>query len=359
MNIRDDIWWMSLAIKIAQSTALQTSPNPPVGAVITKDSNLISLGAHLKHGSEHAEVNATKQINETELNGSTLYITLEPCCHYGHTNPCTQVIIKYKITRVVVAVIDQNPLVHCKGIEQLRNAGITVDIGICEEEAAKLYEHFFYYIKYNIPYITLKAAVSLDGKLCNTIKESKWITNETARMDSHLYRAQHNAILVGINTIIMDDPLLTNRGDHQHKQPTIVVLDNELKISMQAKILQNNKVIIFTSKDNYKTKELSKRSTVEIINVPREISLHNILTILAEKYHIISILVEGGVKIYHSFIKNNLFNRLIMYMSPMILGGSYQFFSSNQYIKLDEPQNLQINSVEMIDGNMKMVVVRN
>ena len=196
-----DIKYMKLAISLANAAAFQTSPNPPVGAVVVKNGKLLALGTHLQAGSHHAEINAFKVADSIELEGSTLYVTLEPCCHVGKTNACTDAIIKHKINRVVIASLDQNPLVQGNGVKQLKDAKITVDIGVCELEASQLYNQFFHFIKTKMPYITLKAGLSLDGKLATSTHESKWITCQESRDDAHTYRYMRDAILVGIRRL--------------------------------------------------------------------------------------------------------------------------------------------------------------
>ena len=192
---------MALAIELAKATQGQTSPNPTVGAVIVKHNQIIGLGSHLFAGLAHAEIYALG-MNPSLNAGATLYVTLEPCCHLGKTPPCVDAIIQAKIKRVVIATLDKNPLVAGNGVQRLKDAGIDVDIGVMQQEAESLNKDFSYFVTHKAPYVTLKAGISLDAKLATCAGESKWITNQPARIDAHSYRHTHDAILVGVNTII-------------------------------------------------------------------------------------------------------------------------------------------------------------
>ena len=201
-----DTDYMSLAIELAKQTKGQTSPNPVVGAVVVKDNAVVGLGAHLKAGEPHAEVHAIRMAGDKAKN-ATIYVTLEPCSHHGRTPPCSNLIIESKIKRVVIASVDPNPLVAGSGIKRLQDAGIKVEVGLLRKQADELNEVFFHYISTKRPYITIKSATSLDGKIATSTGESKWITGEEARNDVHQYRHEHDAILVGVNTV---DPPSTN-----------------------------------------------------------------------------------------------------------------------------------------------------
>jgi diaminohydroxyphosphoribosylaminopyrimidine deaminase/5-amino-6-(5-phosphoribosylamino)uracil reductase len=355
-----DTEYMNLALQIAKSTIGQTSPNPNVGAVIVKDGKILSFGAHIAAGNAHAEINAINTADITELAGATLYVTLEPCCHIGKTSPCTKEIIKSKIKRVVIASLDKNPLVSGKGIKQLSNAGIDVVTGVLAKEAEEINKMFFHYINAKIPYVTLKAGLSLDGKYATSSGESKWITCEESRLDAHYYRNSHDAILVGINTIIKDNPSLNTRLPNGGKNPIRVILDTKLLITQDANVIsdQISKTIIFTTTnyDKEKLDSLKKLDHIEIIKLDTpNIELPTVLQTLAEK-EITSVLVEGGQKIHNSFIQNKLFNELVMYIAPSIIGGETApaFFTGNGFANLKDSIKLEFVEVTKLGTDLKM-----
>ncbi|MBY0380098.1 MAG: bifunctional diaminohydroxyphosphoribosylaminopyrimidine deaminase/5-amino-6-(5-phosphoribosylamino)uracil reductase RibD [Burkholderiales bacterium] len=360
-----DIKYMQLAIHMAHSTIGQTSPNPSVGAVIVKNGKIIAIGLHIEAGAPHAEVKAIHGVaNPQELDGSTLYVTLEPCCHVGKTSACTDLIIKHKIKRVVVATLDKNPLVAGNGIKQLINAGVEVTVGILEEQAYQINKKFFYYINKRLPYITLKAGLSLDAKYATTTGESQWITCAQARLDAHSYRSTNDAILIGINTALQDNPTLNTRVTGGGNQPIRIVLDSTLKISESMNLIQNTEAqtIIITG-SNYnpqKREQLKKYTHVEIIHLDNpQIDLATTLEILA-KQNITSILVEGGEKIHNSFIQNQLFNELVIYLAPSLIGGSDapNFFNAQGFAKLQDAIKLTFTETVMVGTSMKIVATR-
>lgn len=206
----NDEYYMTLALHLARGTLGQTSPNPVVGAVVVKDHQIVGMGAHLKAGEPHAEVHAIRMAGD-KAKAATLYVTLEPCSHYGKTPPWADLIVASEMKKVVIATTDPNRKVADKGIEKLKNAGIEVEVGLLQQEAQELNKVFFYHIQTGLPYVTLKTAVSLDGKTATVSGESKWITGEEARADVHQFRHQHDGILVGVNTVITDNPSLTTR----------------------------------------------------------------------------------------------------------------------------------------------------
>ena len=221
-------YYMRLALDLARSAQGQTSPNPLVGAICVKDGQIIGTGAHLKAGTPHAEVHALLMAG-TESRGADLYVTLEPCAHIGKTPPCTDLIITSGIRRVFVASIDPNPSVNGTGIRLLKAAGIEVVTGILQEEAEQLNRAFFHFINYGKPYVTLKAAATLDGRLSTQTGDSKWITSDAARTDVHHLRHTHDAILVGVQTVLHHNPFLTTRLPHGGKNPIRIILTPALR----------------------------------------------------------------------------------------------------------------------------------
>lgn len=323
----NDYEYMNLALSLACATLGQTSPNPSVGAVLVKDGQLVGTGVHLKAWTPHAEVHA---INEAGISaeGAIMYVTLEPCSHQGKTPPCTDLIIKTGIRKIFVATLDPNPLVAGKGVEKLTRAGIEVEVGLCKEEAKQLNEKFFHFIQTNTPFVTIKAGISLDGKIASKSGDSKWITSPESRQDGHHLRHEHDGILVGINTILQDNPLLTTRRPRGGINPIRIVLDTKLKIPTSANVVHDRsaRTIIFTGNqiDLEKKKEL-ERLGVTIISQDRPVlSLQQVLKTLGEQ-KMMSVLVEGGSEIHASFIKENAFQQIITYVAPKIIGGRDAF----------------------------------
>ncbi|HHW38517.1 MAG TPA: bifunctional diaminohydroxyphosphoribosylaminopyrimidine deaminase/5-amino-6-(5-phosphoribosylamino)uracil reductase RibD [Bacillales bacterium] len=351
--------YMKLAIELAANTNGQTSPNPLVGAVVVKDNQIVGMGAHLKAGGPHAEVHAINMAGE-KAKDATIYVTLEPCSHHGRTPPCADLLIKSGVKRVVIASTDPNPLVAGQGIERLREHGIQVDVGILREEAEGLNEVFFHYISTGTPYVTLKSATSLDGKIATVSGESKWITSEEARLDVHEYRHQHDGILVGVNTIIKDDPELTTRLPLGGKNPIRIILDTNLRTPFDAKIVNDNKAptwIIVGNKAPAERIKAMNEKQAHVIEMPFDtLNIHNVLKALAEK-GITSLFVEGGSQVNGSFIKAKAINQVITYIAPKIIGGASAPTSigGEGFEKMNEVLALQIKSIETIGPDIKII----
>lgn len=315
--------YMKLAIQLAKMTIGQTSPNPAVGAVVVKDGEIVGVGAHLKAGEAHAEVNALKMAGD-RAEGATIYVTLEPCSHFGKTPPCADLIIEKKLKKVVIASNDPNPLVAGRGIEKMRNAGIEVETEFMKDEADALNPFFFHFIKERTPFVTLKIATSLDGKTATVSGESRWITGEASRRDGHELRHRHDAILVGIGTVLADNPQLTARLEEGARQPTRIVLDTHLRIPAGARLLTDNSAPtwIFTGADiDNKKAEQIRRGHVDIIKLnTSDINIKDVLKYLGEK-GVTSLLVEGGATIHGSFLQAKAFDQVIAYLAPKLIGG--------------------------------------
>lgn len=351
--------YMSFAIELAANTNGQTNPNPLVGAVVVKENQIVGMGAHLKAGEPHAEVHAINMAGD-KAKGATIYVTLEPCSHYGRTPPCADLLIKSEVKRVVIASTDPNPLVAGKGIEKLRKAGIEVDVGILREEAEQLNEVFFHYISTGMPYVTLKSATSLDGKIATVSGESKWITSEESRLDVHKYRHQHDGILVGVNTIIKDNPELTTRLPLGGKNPIRIILDTNLRTPPGAKIVNDNKaptwIIVGKNAAAEKIQTMNEKQAQVIEMSFDTLNIHNVLKLLAEK-GITSLFVEGGSQINGSFIKAKAINQVITYIAPKIIGGTSAPTSigGEGFEKMNEVLSLQIKSIETIGPDIKII----
>ncbi|MBP2240361.1 diaminohydroxyphosphoribosylaminopyrimidine deaminase/5-amino-6-(5-phosphoribosylamino)uracil reductase [Cytobacillus eiseniae] len=350
--------YMNVAISLARATLGQTSPNPSVGAVLVKDGRLVGTGVHMKAGTPHAEVHAIRAAGNA-AKGADMYVTLEPCSHHGKTPPCADLIIEAGIKKVFVATLDPNPLVAGKGIDKLTSAGIEVEVGLCKEEALQLNEKFFHFIQKNTPFVTIKAGISLDGKIAAKSGDSKWITSPESRQDVHQLRHEHDGILVGINTILQDNPLLTTRRPRGGKNPIRIVLDTELKIPVSANVVQDcpTQTIIFTgSQFNFnKKRELESLGVTIISQDSAEISLKGVLHTLGER-EIISVLVEGGSEIHASFIEEEAFQQIITYVAPKIIGGreAIPFIggAGPELVKLGK--QLRFTAVEKIGPDIKI-----
>lgn len=318
--------FMRLALELAEKARGRTSPNPMVGAVVVKDEKIIGTGYHKKAGAPHAEVHALAEAGE-KAEGADLYITLEPCNHFGRTPPCTEAIIKAGIKRVMIALEDPNPLVCGKGIQRLRSSGVEVYERIMEEEAKRLNEVFLKYIRTKLPFVALKAAISLDGKIATETGQSQWITGEEARLNGHMLRNTYDAILVGIGTVKADNPSLTCRlPDGEGRDPVRVIVDSKLSISPQARVLHLNSpapTIVATTEQapQERIREIEKLAEVIVVNEGPLVSLPSLLEKLGEQA-ITSVLVEGGGKINGSFLRQQLVDKYYFYVAPKIIGGA-------------------------------------
>lgn len=351
--------FMQMAIDLAKTAVGQTGKNPLVGAVVVKNNQVIGLGAHLTYGEPHAEVNALSMAGPG-AEGSTLYVTLEPCNHHGKTPPCTELIIRSKVNRVVVGSRDPNPIVNGKGIVRLKNAGIAVTEGILKEECDRLNTMLFHFLRTGLPFVTLKSAVSLDGKTAVESGDSKWITGEEARKDVHKYRSSHQSILVGVNTVIQDDPCLTARLPYVQKQPVRVVLDSTLKIPIHAKILNDREAEtwIFTTNraEPEKLESLKNEGIRVFVLSSQQPSVREVLSMLANE-GIFSVFVEGGSKIHSSFLNDQLYQQLIIYYAPKLIGGksSPGLFSDVGFESMKDVPLVTIHSISNIGSDFKVV----
>ncbi len=315
----DDIKYMQLALSLARERKGATHPNPTVGCVIVKDGEVVGKGFHEAAGKPHAEVIALREAGES-AKGATVYVTLEPCSHHGRTPPCSEALIEAGVSRVVIATIDPNPLVSGKGIEKLRRAGIEVQVGVCEEEASRLNEDFFTYIKEGRPYITLKMAQSIDGRFATITGNSKWITSQGSRRYAHKLRSEATAILVGVGTILEDNPRLTVRHVNTQRQPVKVVLDPHLDTPVDAEVFKEGRVILITS-----LREVSKydgKENVEVITLGLINGNFDLGEVLKElhKREIMHLMVEGGAYTITGFLRAGLYDRVCVFQAPKFIG---------------------------------------
>lgn len=349
---------MKLAIDLARSTIGQTSPNPPVGAVVVKNGTVVGVGCHVIAGEPHAEVHALNMAREHSV-GATIYVTLEPCSHYGKTPPCADLLIERRVKRVVIGTQDENPQVCGMGVSKLREAGIEVEIGVCHEEAKALYKSFFTYMNKKRPFITLKAALSLDGKLSTKTGDSKWITGEEARKKVHEERRVHDCIIVGVGTVLSDNPSLTVRLDTQTKQPVRVVIDSNLRTPVNANItnIDDAKTIIFIGNhvEDMQIKPFIEKG-IEIIKTnDQKVRVSEVINILGDKGYR-SLYVEGGSTLHTSFIQENLFDELILYYAPKLIGGFHRgvFLNGDGIESMKDVKNLNIISIDKVGNDIRV-----
>lgn len=355
----NDDYYMGIALQLAKSVKYQTSPNPPVGAVIVKDDSIIGMGAHLKSGEAHAEIIALNMAREAAYE-ATLYVTLEPCSFTGKTGPCTDAIIDYNIKRVVVGSIDRNQHVCGTGIQKLQAAGIDVTTGILTDEIEALYNMFFHYMENKMPFITLKVAMTLDGKIATKTGDSKWITGEPAREDVHKERQQHDAILVGVRTVLADNPRLTNRFS-ERKNPVRIILDTHLRTPLKSNVVwdQQSPTWIFVA-ESVSDKKIELYESYEQVRViqmnENKINLKKVLEYIGH-HGITSVLVEGGAAIHGSFLTSGYFNQYICYIAPKLIGGSDARtpIEGKGISSLVDAHHLDILTVETIGSDIKLI----
>jgi len=342
MSYRDaDIWHMRSALNMARTGLGRVAPNPSVGCVILKDGLVIGRARTADGGRPHAETQALAQAGKS-AQGATAFVTLEPCAHIGKTPPCAQALIDAGLGKVVIGTLDPDTRVSGQGISMLQNAGIEVVTGVLDGQCRALNAGYFLAREKARPLITLKTASTLDSKIATASGESKWITGVAARRFAHIERSQHDAILVGVNTILADNPSLTSRIEGVDHAPVRIVLDTQLRLSSQEKLfdfIDKNPVWVVTSKSKNEAQMLLKKGA-EILTLPvnedGQIDLKSLMGVLAEK-GLTRVLVEGGAQVATGFLKCGLFDRFLWFHSASILGsGAY---NSIQEININNLNN--------------------
>jgi diaminohydroxyphosphoribosylaminopyrimidine deaminase/5-amino-6-(5-phosphoribosylamino)uracil reductase len=323
-----DTKYMERAIELAERGAGYTKPNPLVGAVIVKNNKIIGEGYHQFYGGPHAEINAFKNAVENVIDAE-MYVSLEPCSHYGKTPPCAEAIVKSGIKKVIIGMKDPNPLVAGRGINILKEAGIEVVHGILEDKVRKLNEIFIKYITTQKPFVILKTAMTLDGKIAAVTGDSKWITNELSRRYVHEIRHRLSGIMVGIETVIKDDPMLTTRlEDKEGIDPVRIIVDSKGRIPLEARVLNSNSgsktiVVVTESADKNKIKAIEAKGAEVIITPQKDnkVDLSYLMKELGER-EIDSILLEGGSTLNYSALEEGIVDKVITFIAPKIIGGS-------------------------------------
>ncbi len=318
--------YIKLAISLAKKGIGYTNPNPLVGAVIVKNGEIVGKGYHHGYGLPHAEIDALRKAKKNAA-GATLYVNLEPCCFFGKTPPCTTAIIKAGIKKVVISLKDPNPRVSGKGINQLRKAGIKVKTGILTEEAKKLNEAYVKFITTKIPFVTLKTALSIDGKIATKTGDSKWITSKDTRDFSHRLRFRYDGILVGIGTVLSDNPSLDYYPPKNFKENikrfSKIIVDSSARIPLNANLFENSKVILATTKmaPVNKLKKLEKKGVeILVLEKNKKVDLLKLMEKLGKR-EISNLLIEGGGEINESSLMSGIVDKTEFFIAPKIIGG--------------------------------------
>lgn len=336
----NDVYWMKKALAEASKAGWTTHPNPMVGAVIVRDGVELGCGYHHCAGMPHAEVEALNNAKENgfdDVSGSTLYVTMEPCNHYGRTPPCTDAIINAKIARCVIGTRDPNLHVCGGGIQRLQNAGIPCTVGLCYDELLFLNRAFFTATQLNRPYITAKWAMSADGRTATRTGHSRWITGDVARRDVHLQRSLHDAVMVGTQTVLDDDPMLNVRLDAPKRQPIRVILDRQLRIPLTSHVFNTDdqKTVLFTNQTNANFKpyydkgvdvecvDLSPSTMTNASSLPSPgLDLKQIFARLVDRYAITTLYCEGGSTLLGRMHDDDVIDSYHIYVAPKLIGGA-------------------------------------
>ncbi|MGK5593853.1 MAG: bifunctional diaminohydroxyphosphoribosylaminopyrimidine deaminase/5-amino-6-(5-phosphoribosylamino)uracil reductase RibD [Parachlamydiaceae bacterium] len=352
---------MLKAIKLGDESRCLSPPNPWVGCVIvSKDGLIVGEGATQKVGEAHAEIVALGQAGES-AQGSTVYVTLEPCCHYGRTPPCVEALIRSKVSKVVIALLDPDPIVHTKGVQRLREAGIEVVIGLGQQEAEQSLRPYLFQRSNHRPFILAKCACSLDGRIAASDKSSKWISSEAARLDAHLLRAQSQAILIGVGTAIEDLPKLNVRIPSIANRPLRVVLDSRGKLPVAGPLFDLSlakTLVITTAQTSFeKINEWQNAGvSVEVVTATNDglVNLHEALRVLNDK-GMIQVLCEGGSSLLGAFLNEHLVDMLVAYVSPCLLGDKgIPLVQGMPISNIKDAYPLELEGCLALDGTVRM-----
>jgi len=347
----NDEYYMKLALALARRGLGKTSPNPMVGAVIVKNGKITGQGYHSRFGGPHAEINAIQDA-KGDINGATLYVTLEPCCHKGKkTPPCLDTLLKYKWKRVVVGTVDPNPKVNGRSIEILKRKGTETKVGVLKEDCQKLNEAYFKYIQTGMPFVTLKFAQTLDGRIATWTGDSKWISSELSLKWAHRLRSLHDAVLVGVGTVLTDDPQLTVRLV-RGRNPVRVVVDSRLRIPLSSKILKDLEsaptVVAATSQADIEKAFALNVMGIEVLTTGEDsegmVDLKGLLKKLGEQ-NISSVLVEGGATTITSFIRQGLADKIVAIIAPKIMGEGVEVVGDLGILKVGRALKLSFDKV--------------
>ncbi len=354
-ELNQDRIWMQRAIELARQGQYSTKPNPNVGCVIVKDGIVIGEGFHPQAGQPHAEVFALRQAGE-QARGATAYVTLEPCAHYGRTPPCAKGLVEAGVAKVIVACPDPNPLVAGKGVQILKDAGIEVKVGICEDEAHQLNQGFLKAMATGQPYVRLKIASSLDGRTAMASGESKWITGAAARQDVQHWRAISGAVITGIDTVLADDCELNVRqldGVEDIKtvvQPKRIILDRQGRLPLNAKILAQADTVMVMGPFRQELADLG------VLHLPVQ-TLQELLMLLVQQHQIYDVLVEAGATLSTVFLQEHLVDELISYVAPTLLGQSARTMFNAEFSRMAEQLRFKLRDVTRLGDDVRFRLI--
>lgn len=356
----DDYLFMTRALRLAEQGLYTATPNPRVGCVIVKDGKVVGEGAHLKAGLPHAEVYALQQAG-AEAKGATVYVTLEPCGHHGRTPPCAEALVKAGVAKVITAMQDPNPLVSGQGIAVLQSAGITVLTGLLEPQAHALNAGFISRMTNRMPFVRSKLAASLDGKTALQNGLSQWITGAQARSDVQHWRARSCAVMTGIGTVLKDNPSLTVRELDIDRQPISVIVDSHLRMPLDAKLLNNEQVLIaFANDSDNKAKQLAAMG-ISLLCIPDnqdKVCLKRLLSHLASN-EVNEVMVEGGESLNGALMALNLIDELIIYYAPKLMGSDAKsMFALPTLQSMQDVVSLDVIDVRQFGNDIRMIAKR-
>ncbi|WP_151829509.1 bifunctional diaminohydroxyphosphoribosylaminopyrimidine deaminase/5-amino-6-(5-phosphoribosylamino)uracil reductase RibD [Acinetobacter ursingii] len=352
---QQDHYWMAQALAEAKTALYRTRPNPAVGCVIVKDDQIIGRGATAPVGGSHAEVFALLEAGD-RAEGATAYVTLEPCAHFGRTPPCAEALVRAKVTRVVIATLDPNPLVAGKGQKILNNAGITTQVGVLEQDAIELNRGFLKVMAGGLPYVRLKVASSLDGRTAMASGESKWITGVDARLDVQYWRARSAVVITGIQTVLADDCQLNVRvlADVEDisaiAQPKRLILDRQGRLPLTAKILHAPESLMVMGPFRQELADLG------VLQLPVQ-SLRELLATLSKEYHLYDVMVEAGTTLATAFLQEKLVDEMISYIAPTLLGQSARAMFSADLHKMSEQLRFKLFDVTQIGQDIRLRLI--
>lgn len=354
-ELTQDQIWMRRAIELARQGQYSTKPNPNVGCVIVKDGVVVGEGFHPKAGQPHAEVFAMRQAGD-QARGATAYVTLEPCAHYGRTPPCAKGLVEAGVAKVMVACPDPNPLVAGKGVQILKDAGIEVEVGICEDEAHPLNDGFLKAMATGMPYVRLKIASSLDGRTAMASGESKWITGPEARQDVQHWRAISGAVITGIETVLADDCQLNVRSlngvddINTVVQPKRIILDRQGRLPLTAKLLKNPETVMVMGPY---CPELADLGVIQLEIQP----LKELLQQLVQQHQIYDVLVEAGATLSTAFLQAGLVDELISYVAPTLLGQTARSMFNAEFSRMAEQLRFKLQDVTRLGDDVRFRLI--
>lgn len=352
---------MNLALRLAAQGLYTTQPNPRVGCVIVRDQQIVGQGAHLKAGEPHAEVFALRQAGEL-AEGADVYVTLEPCSHFGRTPPCVQAVIAAKPKRVIIAMQDPNPLVAGRGVAALRAQGIEVVVGLLEQEAVALNAGFVSRMTRGLPYVRSKIAASLDGRTALSNGKSQWITGELARQDVQHWRAQSCAILTGIGTVLADDPSMTVRLPTATRQPLRVIVDSQLQLPLDSKMLEpsmlvQSPVLVAYAVDTQQRALALVNKGAELLCIPnqtQQVDLTQLLHVLAQR-GVNEVLVEAGQGLNGALLHAGLIDEFVFYYAPKLMGSAaHGMFAMPEFTAMQQVPELQVFDVRQVGADIRV-----